>query len=282
MKLNIESSKICVMRERVAGSSGRLHILNGKNPAARDFFAAAVYVSIIANVIMGCSLPSFQLAAVKVSLRNNVTICRLIQVLMMRHRSNLVDHLISLASAPAAPAADVVYYYCDYADQRTLDLDYILGSLLEQLLLKCPIPGHIETQLLQIYARGTRSPAENALSNILCSVVSLHSEIYIVLDGLDECEKPVWQAVLKALRDLGAIAQCVVKVFITCVEEGSVSHHVARYACLQVSPTITTEDIKAFVTSSVRSKIERGELRIRNLMLEHDIIAELISKANGM
>ena len=177
---------------------------------------------------------------------------------------------------------DVIYYYCDYADQRTLHLDHVLGSLLKQLFLNYQIPEHIETQLLQVYAGGTQSPAENTLSDIFYSVVALHPELHVVFDGLDECEKPVWKSMLQILERLGAIGQCNVKVFITCVEEGSVAHQLASHACVQLSPAATIEDIGSYVTSSVRSKIEGGDLKIRNPKLEQDIITELLSRANGM
>ena len=178
--------------------------------------------------------------------------------------------------------SDVIYYYCDYADQRTLQLDRILGSLIKQLFLKHQIPKHIETQLLQIYAGGTRSPAESALGAIFCSICALHPGLYIVVDGLDECEKPAWQAILKAFMHLKDIQQSGIKIFVSCVEEGPLSHHLAKFAYLQLSQAATIEDIKVFVTSSVRSRVEDGELRIRNPKLEQEIVSELVSKANGM
>lgn len=51
MKLNIESFRICVMLERGNGSFDRPHMLTGKRPIALPFFAAAVYVGIIAYLI---------------------------------------------------------------------------------------------------------------------------------------------------------------------------------------------------------------------------------------
>lgn len=182
----------------------------------------------------------------------------------------------------SAPASEAIYYYCDYADQRTLQLDRIFGSLLKQLFINHGIPEHMETQILRVYAGGTRSPAENALSEIFCSIVMSHPEIYIVFDGLDECEKPVWQAMLNVFKTLIGIAQANIKIFISCVEEGYISHHLTNFACVQISSAATNEDIRAFVTASVRSKIDNGDLRIRNPKLEQEIVSELHSRANGM
>ena len=203
-------------------------------------------------------------------------------MLTYRQRSRLVDHLIGSAATPAASASDVIYYYCDYADQRTLHLDRVLGSLLKQLLINHQVPEHIETQLLQVYAGESRSPSENALEDIFYSVIALRSLLYVVFDGLDECENSIWKAILKILERLGAMGRCKVKIFMTCVEEGSVSHHLASHACIQLSPAATTEDIRSFITSSVRSRIDSGDLKIRSPKLEQDITRGLISRANGM
>ena len=257
-------------------------MLSGKRPAALHFFVAVVYVGITPNSSREQCLQSFKPVAVKVSSRTKIGILSPTDVLMLSHRSNLIDHLIGHPPTPVAPASDVVYYYCDYADQRTLHLDRILGSLLKQLFLNREIPEPVEIQLLEIYAGGTRSPAENALSTLLCSIIALHPGLHIILDGLGECDKRVWQAILKLLKRIEASEDSNVKIFITCVEEGPVSHHLANTACLHFSASSSAEDIKAFVTSEVRSKVEDGQLRIRNPKLEQEIISELITRANGM
>lgn len=201
--------------------------------------------------------------------------------LTLRHRSTLVDNLVDVV-ASAAEASDVIYYYCDHADQRTLQLDRILGSLLKQMYLYHQIPDHLESKLLQIYAGGTRSPAEKALVDIFCASVALRSDVYIVFDGIDECEKTIWQEMLKIFKHLATLGQCNIKIVLTCVEEGPVAHQLHESPCVQLSPAATVEDVKAFVASSVRSKVECGDLRIRNAKLEQEIISELVLRANGM
>ena len=282
MRPNIESSRIYVLLGRVTGSSNMSNISNGKHPTAPHFFVAAAYVSFIECCTTGLCLHLLKPAVVKASWRRGNDIRDLMNTLTWRQRSHLVEHLIGSAGTPAASASDVIYYYCDYADQRTLHLGHVLGSLLKQLLIDQQVPEHIETQLLQVYTGGSRSPSENSLDDILRSVVALRPKLYVVFDGLDECENPIWKAVLKSLERLGAEGRCRVKIFITCVEEGSVSHHLASHACIHLSPQATTEDIRSFITSSVRSRIESGDLKIRNPKLEQDIISGLASRANGM
>ena len=180
------------------------------------------------------------------------------------------------------PASNVIYYYCDYADQRSLQFGRILGSLLKQLYSNRQIPEHIKAQVLQLYPVGNQSPPEIALVNIFCSSIALLNDIYIIFDGLDECDKAVSRAMLKLFKQLAAARPTNVKILITCVEEGSVAHDLNGFAQVQLSPSATSADIKAFVESSVRLKIENGELKIRNPSLEQDIISELVLKANGL
>ena len=203
-------------------------------------------------------------------------------VLTVSHRSNIVDTLKGAGSTPIKSASDVIYYYCDYADQRSLQFDRILGSLLKQVYLNRQIPEHIEAQILRLFPVASHSPPEIALANIFCSSVALLDDIYIIFDGLDECDKAVSRAMLGTLKQLAAARPTNVKILITCIEEGYVAHELNGFARVQLSPSATSADIKAFVDSSVKLRVESGELKIRKKSLEQDIISELVLKANGL
>ena len=203
-------------------------------------------------------------------------------VLTLKPRSNLLDTLMGAGSTPVTPASGVIYYYCDYADQRSLELDCILGSLLKQLYLNRQIPEVFESQLLQLFAARSQSSPETALVDIFCSSVAILSDLYIIFDGLDECDKAVWRIMLKLFKRLAAVRPTNVKVFMTCVEKGSVAHSLNGFTKIQLSPSVTSADIKAFVQSSVKLKIEDGELKICNPSLEQHIVSELFLKASGL
>ena len=283
MKLNIEDFRICVMLEQVNGCFTRLSTRTGIFLANQPFSVATAYVSIVPHVFQSQILTRFSAGCGKSILAFvDHHLSYLNALLTLRPRSNLVDTLMGACSTPTIPASGIIYYYCDYADQRSLQLDYILGSLLKQLYLNRQIPEIVESQLLQVFAAGSQSSPETALVNIFCSSVAILSDLYIIFDGLDECDKAVWRTMLKVFKQLAAVRPTNVKVFMTCVEEGSVAHSLNGFTQIQLSPSVTFADIKAFVESSVRLKIEDGELKIRNRSLEQDIISELVSKANGL
>ena len=283
MKLNIEDFRTCVMLEQGNGCFRRLNTLTGIYPASQAFFVASAYVSIVLHTLQSQILTCFSAGCGKSILAFvDHHLNYLIEILMLRPRSKLVDALMGAGSTPTNPASGVLYYYCDYADQRSLHFDCILGSLLKQLYHNRHIPEDIESQIFQLYSARSQLSPETALANIFCSSVAMLSDMYVIFDGVDECDKAVSRALLKIFKQLAATGPTTVKIFITCVEEGFVAHRLNGFTQLQLSPSVTSTDIKAFVESSVRLKIEDGELRIRNPSLERDIIKELILKANGL
>ena len=193
--------------------------------------------------------------------------------------SAVIDDLAD--STPPAPV-DVVYYYCEYADQRTLQPINIFGTFLKQLYAKHDIPEKIEEQILQAYAHGTRSPSTKELVNILGQVLALRSRVMIVLDGLDECEKDVWREVVRAFELLRAAKTTVIQLFITCVEESEVLRVLHHHPRIHASPSVLAGDIESFVAKSVQSRIDSGDLKIHDRGLQREIVDELTSKANGM
>ena len=194
------------------------------------------------------------------------------------HRSKVVD---DVRDHSESPAPDFVHYYCDHSDQRTCQLNYVLGSAIKQLLLKRQAPEDIESRILQDYSDEKEIPDEEVLS-LLHTIARSCSQIHIIIDGLDECDQQNWRSILKTFEDLRALPNLAIKMFIPCVEEGMIFHHLHGYTGIQVSAAKSAADIKAYIVESVRSKIETGELKIRNPTLETEIVSELVLKAKGM
>lgn len=175
-----------------------------------------------------------------------------------------------------------MYYYCDYADQRTLQTDRILGTLLKQLLAEDHIPQDIEPQILRAYADGQRTPGTHEIEDLICSLMQLHPLAYIVLDGLDECEKQPKLDILSLLKRLSMLKKTFVRTLVSCRDEDQVLRSLDSYSRIQLTATALESDIKSFVEGSVRSRVESGQLKIRDPGLEHQIVRELVSKAHGM
>ena len=110
----------------------------------------------------------------------------------------------------------------------------------------------------------------------------LHPVTYIVIDGLDECEKQVRQEVLNILKRISALKNASIRKFVSCRDEDELLRSLQLYPRIQLTAEALGGDIKSFVEGSVRSRIETGQLKIQNPELEHYIVQELVKKAHGM
>lgn len=185
-------------------------------------------------------------------------------------------------STPGVNGEVVVYFYCDYADHRTLDTCNILGTILLQLLRTKPIPEPIMAMIRRSYEEGLRTPETKELIAIICAAVEIFSRIFIIIDGLDECKKNVWQDVLVLIKDLIQKRTPCVKVFVSCREEDQILQGFSRYSHIQISTEVVSRDIIAFIQGTVRSRLDSGDLKILNPALEKDISNKLEAKAQGM
>ncbi|KAF9779399.1 hypothetical protein IL306_001771 [Fusarium sp. DS 682] len=94
----------------------------------------------------------------------------------------------------------IAYHYCDFKHQDNETVNLILSSILKQLA-QCS--GSLPDALGNLYSKhkdkDTR-PSLGEITSVLKTVANLHSRIFIVIDGLDEC--PVWRVLMAQLRGL--------------------------------------------------------------------------------
>lgn len=153
---------------------------------------------------------------------------------------------------------------------------------MKQLIPEDHFPQEIEPQILRAYKGDTRSPGSSELMALVISLIQLRSTVYIVLDGLDECEKPSKQELLSFLDRLSTLGKASVRTFVSSRDEDQLMRSLKSYNRIQLTATALGNDIKSFVEGSVRSKIQSCQLLIRNPDLERQIVEELVDKAHGM
>ena len=177
----------------------------------------------------------------------------------------------------------MVYYYCDYSDQKSLNADTLLGTLIRQLLdqLK-PLPESLERKLICVYNHESATLNIDDLSSLLFSASEYVRNLFVVIDGLDECGKDVLQQILDVIRSLATCPPSVIKLFISSRDDIRIIESLKKYPVLQATAVDLSNDIELYVKGAVRDRIESGNLIVRNPGLEAVIVAELTSKAHGM
>lgn len=176
----------------------------------------------------------------------------------------------------------MVYYYCDYSEPRTLQAKHLFEAIVKQLIMQGLVPAEVESQLRQSVIDKARVPGETLLQKSILSMVEAFRGLYVILDGLDECENETRRDVTALIEHLLVQNEADVKIFVSCREDEHILRSLDVHPCIQLSETMMASDINAFITGSVRSKVESGELRIDGPAVEEEIVAELVAKAHGM
>lgn len=176
----------------------------------------------------------------------------------------------------------LTYYYCDFSDQRSLEPQSLLGTILKQLLEMIVIPLALEQQLERCYRPHTRTATAQELFLALLEVLPLFSKVYVLIDGLDEYRKEDLTLILPMLEQLSRLACPTIKMVLFSREDNAIFHSFKAYPRIRISIDMISLDIKSFVEDAVQAKVASGELQVSDTSLQEDIIAALQDGADGM
>ena len=144
------------------------------------------------------------------------------------------------------------------------------------------MPAEVEQELSQTYTNGALICDEEELATTLCKVVGSCSNLYLLLDGMDECEKGTKKFLLKTLERLTSLRNATVRALVTCRDEDQMLRSLDRYPQIHLSAKASASDIESFVRCAVRARIQSRELVVSDPVLETQIVTELVAKSAGM
>jgi hypothetical protein len=181
----------------------------------------------------------------------------------------------------------VLFYYCDYADQRSLDLSNVFGALAKQALERLStIPDALGLEIEQADYDGDRiSDPQNALHILRRSIGLLSGQMHIVFDGIDEVSESSKRILYDSFRSLLDNPILRIKLFITGREEVEELLHIKQtiaFSKILVSQIVISQDIESYVRASTRNRIDSGALAIQDPLLERLIVERLVQGAKGM
>ena len=141
----------------------------------------------------------------------------------------------------------------------------------------------MDSLLREVYRSGTRVPDKDELVEIFCSIVTqYHQGVFLVIDGLDECGQEVQEEVLSVVTYLMALDRGIVKVYVSSRSDTRISTTLSDYPQINIHESQLIGDITMFVEETVKSKIDKKDLVLRDPALQQEIVSELVAKAHGM
>ncbi len=151
-----------------------------------------------------------------------------------------------------------------------------------QLLLKGLISDDAERGLLDTFVKSGRNPSDQAIIEQILSAADRSENFYVIFDGLDECNNHTSRQILNFLLQLTNIESNHLHVLMTCREESHLMDAIPAWNQIRLGEAVLQDDMQSFITSSVRSSIEKGDLKIADAVLEEKVVQKLADKAHGM
>lgn len=183
----------------------------------------------------------------------------------------------------SSPTKDTVYFYCDYADQPTLQPTNVYRALLQQLFFRGLVNEAIAQSVVEAFQKDVHGLSEQRLTDWICDVIQSCEGLHAIIYGLDECDRSVQQAIRKTLDRLLSVGHpVVVKVLFTCRDEGYLMTGLNNFGRLHVFTHASAADMQSYISHAIASSLLSGQLSLRSRTLKDEIIHKLTDKAQGM
>ncbi|CCD48783.1 hypothetical protein BofuT4_P034250.1 [Botrytis cinerea T4] len=201
-------------------------------------------------------------------------------------KSVLVSSLIDGFKMEFAADIAVSYYYCDYADKRTLSPSGLFSFISQNLFRDMnEIPEALIAILEADYPDETTSPSLDQIVALLIKAIDELSSVVMFIDGLDELPESDRKLTFSILRKILNEVKSPVKLFVSSREDvtylfQSLSGITTFKVHLQTNSI--SPDIEAYIRHEIDKLIMTGYLVLGNLALKEDILNVLRDGAKGM
>jgi ankyrin repeat protein len=191
--------------------------------------------------------------------------------------ANIVDDL-NLTSEKEQSM--IGYFFCKYDVSESLQARTIIGSLVRQLLYAIPDLSALEKRCENVR---TRLGDIEDLLELLIQGFTSRQKIYLVIDGLDECNFEEKEEVVQAIRKIQDAFE--VRVCASFREEANNGLQSVTKQLLDtriISLAENNSDIEAFIETELERRLDQGLMTIGDPTLILDIQDALLEGSHGM
>jgi hypothetical protein len=170
--------------------------------------------------------------------------------------------------------------YCNHKDNLSQRFEYFIGAIVRQLVeRRQSIPADVRTIWSKHRGKETM-PTRDEYLTLLRSLSKDCSEVYIVIDALDECidknGQIIWNTLLAELKN--SVPNLRLLYTSRNIDDTSGILNGAN----QIEILSTDADVRAYVEAQVKSKDILLQFCRQDSNLLNDILQEVVSKAEGM
>lgn len=169
----------------------------------------------------------------------------------------------------------IAFIYCSYKNEQEQKFDKLMLSLLKQLVQqRHDLPLKIQRLYQGHITRGTR-PSIKEVTEVLRSVMTCYSRVFIIVDALDESAKTDREQLLEELFRFQSQGQ--VNIFATSRSLPEIAIHFNINESLEIRAS--EEDVRRYLENHIW-RFPRFVLQ--NADLQKDIISQIVDVVDGM
>lgn len=176
----------------------------------------------------------------------------------------------------------IVYYFCDYAEPKSLQPSNVYRAILKQLFVQGILNEHLTGEIVEAFQRNAHGPHERQLAAFLLRGVKESQGVHILVDGLDECPEDAQRSIIELLLHLASLDLPSIKVLVTSREEERPLGYLQAFEQMHLSTSTSAHDIESFVSDTIETTLDSGEMTIRDMRLKDEVVSKLVAKAQGM
>ena len=195
--------------------------------------------------------------------------------ILTRRSGHVVDQLVTID-----PHAHVLYFFCQDQAPEALSHLEILFALVHQVIKPADLTESKKARLKTIKQR-TFSAAE--FSATIHEAVKGNA-VFVVLDGIDQCNLEQRSLVFSALKATIDDANGWIKIFLSIGPDLRKEAELVFPEALArpITREDTKDDISAYIKGFIEQRIAEGKLTIRKMATKKAIHDELVKGADGM
>lgn len=198
----------------------------------------------------------------------------------------MVDHLQEVLPNGNPRCKHVAYFYCVHDAKETLDTLVILSGILKQIVASFPdIPEKVNSKFEHYKNLGALGSLHlEAIRELLIATIQqASSPLFILIDGLDECDEIIRAELLKTLMPLTLnIPSKVVKICLFSRPYDDIREGLENFLEIPILKVDNMDDILTFLDCQIASSRSLEAILKKEQGLRSQVIRDLVNKADGM
>jgi hypothetical protein len=188
----------------------------------------------------------------------------------------VIDHLSNHRSEVSSNNVGVAHIYFNYKEQGSQGLSNILGSLIKQLCQQvAQLSRHPQ---LENFISRRRTPSEEELFLALIETSKSFSQIFLVFDALDECDREIQRETL--LPMLHRMGENGFRVLMTSRRYADdIEESFRNVSSIEI--VAHDDDIKSYIYKRLDA-YPSAKRMLKKVGREDDFVSRLVTAAGGM